>query len=155
MVSIEELREQVARIEDALSHIRKAITALSAGQGTAEPEQKSKRSKPKHLLPPDWQPSEDVIAWAKESYPNVKVQHEADKFRDYWTASGKTYADWHAAFRNWIRKAAEFSTAKVTRLESRPEGRAATLAQANRDRRDRALDKLASLQQGTTRSQIP
>ncbi|KAF1005452.1 MAG: hypothetical protein GAK28_03204 [Luteibacter sp.] len=61
-------------------------------------------------LPNDWQPSPELIAWARTDHPQVNLRIEVPKFRDYWHAkAGKDAAkrDWSGTFRNWIRTAAE------------------------------------------------
>ena len=39
---------------------------------------------------------------------------ETARFIDYNAASGKHYADWQAAFRNWLRTGAKYQQAKTT-----------------------------------------
>jgi hypothetical protein len=62
-------------------------------------------------LPDDWMPSRNDVEWARERHPAVDSRSETDKFRDHWAsqpgAKGRKI-DWHATWRNWIRKAAEF-----------------------------------------------
>lgn len=145
MTSIDELREQVSRIEEAIAFIKKALIGLEASTPELAAEPKPKRAKARSTLGLDWQPREAEIEWCAKTFPNVRVEDEADKFRDYWAASGKPHLDWNAAFRNWCRKAAEFSKARVTSMPGRPADRAAALLEDNRAKRNRALDKLASL----------
>lgn len=60
-------------------------------------------------LPPDWQPSEEDIAFAKSKRPDLNIDDEAEKFRDYWhgvAGADARKADWPATWRNWIRRAA-------------------------------------------------
>jgi hypothetical protein len=40
---------------------------------------------------------------------HVRLSVEVQKFRDHFTANGKPMKDWDAAFRNWLRRAAEFN----------------------------------------------
>ena len=51
----------------------------------------------------DWKPSEAHALLAAELGVNLNL--EAHKFHDWCAANGKTYKDWEAAFRNWIRNA--------------------------------------------------
>lgn len=67
---------------------------------------KSERKKPRKTsrpqpLPPDWVPNPTHARIALEV--GVDLDGEAEKFRDYLKASGKTYVDHDAAFRNWLR----------------------------------------------------
>lgn len=67
------------------------------------PGKKTPRRKPARALPADWAPSAEHRTIAAEH--RVDVSAEAVKFRDYGMATGKTYADHDAAFRNWLRRA--------------------------------------------------
>lgn len=67
------------------------------------PGKKTPRRKPARALPADWAPSDEHRTIAAEHRVDVSV--EAVKFRDYGIATGKTYADHDAAFRNWLRRA--------------------------------------------------
>lgn len=100
-------------------------------------------------LPDDWQPRTEDIDWAKEEYPNVNEARERNRFRDYWIGTGKPRTNWDATYRNWIRRAAEFSPAKSLPMPRRSTTRGAAIGEANRERGARALDKLASFRDGT------
>jgi hypothetical protein len=53
----------------------------------------------------NWQMDEQDIAFALAlgwSLPRIK--REEDCFRDYWLGTGKKMADWHAVWRNWVRR---------------------------------------------------
>ena len=39
----------------------------------------------------------------KEKFPNKNVEFEFAKWNDYMLSKGKTYRDYSAAFRNWLR----------------------------------------------------
>lgn len=90
-----------------------ASPSATAGAGDPEteqlaaeekpPAQKPARRKPARALPADWAPSAEHRELAAEH--RVDVSAEAVKFRDYGIATGKTYADHDAAFRNWLRRA--------------------------------------------------
>lgn len=61
-------------------------------------------------LPADFVVTNDWLAWARESFPGVDARAEAAKFVDHWRAASGQSArkrDWKAAWRNWVRKAAE------------------------------------------------
>lgn len=59
-------------------------------------------------LPPDWEPSAEEREFAAAERPDLNVDAESAKFRDYWHAvpgpKGRR-ADWSATWRNWIRRA--------------------------------------------------
>ncbi len=44
--------------------------------------------------------------------PNVDPKLELARFRDWAAAKAATFVDWNAAWRNWLRKAAEFASAR-------------------------------------------
>lgn len=67
--------------------------------------EKSARAKPKRALPMPFLMTAEMLAWAAESAPAVTLDRETEKFIDYWTGQGGTKADWHATWRNWIRRA--------------------------------------------------
>lgn len=59
-------------------------------------------------LPDDWEP--DLPFAVREGLSQAEAIREAEKFRDYWkSVSGQkgVKADWHATWKNWIRKAAD------------------------------------------------
>jgi uncharacterized protein YdaU (DUF1376 family) len=59
-------------------------------------------------LPPDWQPDDDLAAFASAN--GLDVQRVAAQFRDYWHAkAGKDAVklDWPATWRGWCRREAE------------------------------------------------
>jgi hypothetical protein len=56
-------------------------------------------------LPGSWQPNSAHTKLAASE--GVKLEREAEKFRDHATATGRRQLDWDAAFRNWLRKAGE------------------------------------------------
>lgn len=65
-------------------------------------------------LPLDWQPSAEDRKFAETERPDLNVDTEAAKFRDYWRGVGGskgTKADWSATWRNWVRRADAPNTA--------------------------------------------
>jgi len=92
-----------------------------------------------------WMPAEATLAWAQEKVPDVDEEIEREKFRDYWRSRGEARRDWDAAYRNWLRKEAEFSKARASPRANGPASRTATIDQANRERRDRVASKLAKV----------
>jgi len=65
-------------------------------------------------LPNDFEP--DPKSWDVmiEHFPWVDVKLETHKFRDYWASATRNALkkDWQAAWRNWVRRAAEYSKPK-------------------------------------------
>lgn len=137
----EQLLARLAALEREVAEIRAQLAETPA----------PKRSR---QIDDQWQPSSQLLDWAAQSHPNVDVTRETDRFRDYYAAHGKPLKNWDAAFRNWVRKAAEFSPTPVSRIEARSVGRAASLSESNRAKRDGALDKLAALRQGAAAGKV-
>jgi uncharacterized protein YdaU (DUF1376 family) len=68
-------------------------------------EQRQQRSRGSRL-PPDWQPSELLKAWAAKERTDLNLAQTVEKFKDHWTAapgSKGVKLDWEATFRNWVR----------------------------------------------------
>ena len=65
-------------------------------------------------LPKDWKPSKDTLAIMAEHFPYIDLKLETHKFVDYWQAATRNAMkkDWEAAYRNWIRQAADWSKNK-------------------------------------------
>ena len=75
----------------------------------AEATTKHERAKPKRLIPADWEPSDDDLAWCQEHYPQLDPWQVAREFRTYWQGCGKPMADWSMTFRNRVQKVAGWS----------------------------------------------
>ena len=64
-------------------------------------------------LSADWAPSEDDLAFARsKGMPQIRMDLETEKFRNYWTAKTGTAAtkiDWPATWRNWVLSSIERS----------------------------------------------
>ena len=131
--------ERLRAMSQLLLEYDQRLARLEGGKPAAEKNQKAKR------IPPDWQPSEAVLAWHKERQDGVDEAAERDKFIDYWTSRGEPRRDWDAGYRNWLRKAAEISPSRPSVLRGRSGSRTADITEINRQRRDSALDKLAKV----------
>lgn len=74
---------------------------------------KNKKGAPKGAtrLPDDFEPNPDSWDVMVEHFPWVDVKLETHKFRDYWASATRNAMkkDWQAAWRNWVRRAAEYS----------------------------------------------
>jgi hypothetical protein len=100
----------------------------SDAENAREPSKKPDPAKRAHRLPPDWQPAERLDEWAaKLDVPVPDLTAELEKFRDHFRANGKAQIDWDAAWRNWMRRSAEFapmprksSTSTSTPIRSAP-----------------------------------
>ncbi|MGD9729492.1 MAG: DnaT-like ssDNA-binding domain-containing protein [Nitrospiraceae bacterium] len=59
-------------------------------------------------LPDDWQPSQELIDYARAKRPTMNIANEVEAFRDYWHAkagAGARKVDWSLTFKTWIRSA--------------------------------------------------
>ena len=74
---------------------------------SAKPATKKRGSR----LSEDWQPGSDAIAWAMSDrgMTRTEVDEQTDRFRDHFIGTGEAKADWLATWKNWIRRAPEFS----------------------------------------------
>jgi hypothetical protein len=74
----------------------------------ADPAPPASRSKRATQLPDGFEPSQDMLLWAREHHPSVDTVTETQQFADYHTARGSTFKDWPAAWRTWMRNADKF-----------------------------------------------
>lgn len=69
--------------------------------------------------------TKEMMEWFNEAKLPVDYILQNDLFVDYYLANGKTHKDWAAAWRNWMRKAAEYQkkpwdkAAEVAAVESK------------------------------------
>ena len=84
-------------------------------EGETEVEVEVQQTARKTSLPPTWEIPDDWVVYAKERYPNVNCQREAERFHNHWTAQGATRKDWKATWRNWLMKAEEIGNGKPYR----------------------------------------
>jgi hypothetical protein len=70
---------------------------------------RTRKATAKTPLPPDWQPTPAHAELGKSlGFDATRLSLEVEKFRDRNTSKGELYADWNAAFRNWLRNALSF-----------------------------------------------
>lgn len=87
-----------------------AEPAPDAAPASKPAPKRSTRAKPKRLCPFDLDsviPDEWRDAFAAD-YPTLDLAAEFRKFVGWHVAKGNTYADWKAAFRNWLGNAVKF-----------------------------------------------
>lgn len=94
-----------------------------SAQAEAEAEAEGDKSKNKEQmrshgsrLPKDWAPSATELKASIQRRPDLVVEEELEKFRDFWTAKAgrdATKLDWAATWRNWIRNARPTYPAKA------------------------------------------
>lgn len=92
--------------------VKEFVDAVNGGAREYSKESKSiAKPKRKRILPDSWEPTPDHEAIAREQGVDLKVQVEL--FRDHYKANGESKADWDATFRNWLRRAREFSRGRT------------------------------------------
>ncbi|WP_157978291.1 MULTISPECIES: DnaT-like ssDNA-binding domain-containing protein [Nocardia] len=89
------------------------------GAAQAPPAPSSRTATPKPptakrgtAIPADWIPTEQERQRLAEQHPTIDLRAEHEKFVDYWLSKGEARKDWSAAFRNWLRKATEFTPSR-------------------------------------------
>lgn len=125
--------ERLAALEAAVAELQKK------NQQPIQPVGRSKR------LPEGWAPLPETLAWRQEKFPDVEEATERGKFADYYGSRGDVRHDWDAAYRNWIRREAEYSKTRASARANGPASRTASIDQANRERADRTLAQLATV----------
>lgn len=71
-----------------------------------------KRTTARAVLDPDWQPTDKDRAYAAAR--SLRIDDEADAFRDYHRAHGTLLLDTSAAWRTWCRNAVKWRAPKTT-----------------------------------------
>lgn len=132
------LRYELDRKEKMCEGLSNVLTEMIAAQQTGKPKRKAK-----HSIPPDWQASEELLAWVRDTFPDLDGPNEADGFKDYWLSGGDTKLDWDRAFRTWCRNADRWSA----RTKSRRSGTSAYASpdQVSERNRERIRDILGEL----------
>lgn len=108
-------------------------TSLSSSSSSSSPE--SKKDNPIGLskkatvrgsrLPDDFTVTDEMRAFAQTRAPDVRIDLETEKFRNYWTAlagSKGVKLDWPATWRNWMLRAQEDRHARTGRPPAQPTG---------------------------------
>lgn len=96
-------------------------------------------------LPADWRPSAADLGWAAASLPDVDTDDATARFCDYWqAASGQSArkSDWSAAWRNWLRNAADRRQSLKPASLSRPASAAPIRMTAAEQRREAARESM-------------
>lgn len=68
-------------------------------------------------LPDRWAPTTEDVAAIRAEFPHLDTRAEHVKFTDHFRANGKTMKNWSAAWRNWMRRSAEFAPNNVRTLD--------------------------------------
>jgi hypothetical protein len=80
---------------------------------TSKTEREGTRRRPQTPLPSNWAPDEPDIAYAKlKGYRDTWITDQAERFRDFHLQRATLSADWHASWRTWVQRAADFAPPK-------------------------------------------
>lgn len=97
------LRQNVTPRPDNMSPLDLTHTA---DKPVIEPVNEPIRKASKISIP--FRVTDEMREWLAESGLPVDYVTQTDRFVDYYTATGKPMKDWVAAWRNWMRKAADY-----------------------------------------------
>ncbi len=88
-------------VRNGAPHVKNSAQRAPELRGTIEEPPKSERArKPETPLPPDWTPSPDLIAFARES-GIANVSDEIELFRNYHLEHDNRRRDWSGSWRSW------------------------------------------------------
>ena len=78
----------------------------------------SAKPRPTKKCPDSFVVTDDLKAWAEEECPGVDLVKQTATFRDYTFKTARS--DWPSTWRNWMRKACEFSQPARANPQARP-----------------------------------
>jgi len=81
------------------------VEAPSSPPPMPAPRQKSARAKPKHSLPDDWQPTDEMVQRCVKTkgLSEARVRHETEKFLNFFLGQpDKKWSDWGRCWWNWM-----------------------------------------------------
>lgn len=110
-------------------NISKEIGAIQESLPIPTDQQKSKtkpkgtRKKPGKPIDPDFWVSDDMRNWFAQKEIPADLNLETEKFVNYHTANGTLFADWRAAWRNWMLNAKKYAAERGQSASSNSERR--------------------------------
>lgn len=66
-----------------------------------KPQKKAKKTARATVVPEGWTPNEKCLAYARERYPSMPIDTEAEAFVNYFLSTRAKRADWDRAWYNW------------------------------------------------------
>jgi hypothetical protein len=122
-----EASQTVTNRNESVTPLRSDETSISYFPSKEEDLSKKKESKKERVskkrnapLPDDWSPSMRAYEIAEENGVHVQIVEQI--FRDYLKSSGKLYADYDAAFYNFLRNQRRFNGNANAKPQSRSSG---------------------------------
>jgi hypothetical protein len=78
-----------------------------------EPSGRARDARRTRMCPTSFTVTDDLKAWAKEACPQVDIERETERFRNW--EYDKPKSNWKAAWRNWMLGAVKFMSSKAKR----------------------------------------
>jgi len=96
-----------------------------------EPARKEHANGKRTRIAADWWPDSRDARYAEEQGHDAGwIEREAESFRDRCLRDEPTYADWHAAWRTWVRNAPKFAGYRGNGVRDEPTARPGTITHA-------------------------
>lgn len=80
-------------------------------------QQRVSRSRPKHPMPPDFEPSDSDREYANQN--GLDPDLEVKRCRDRFASKGEGKSDWQATYRNWLRDEVRYKAERAARFGSK------------------------------------
>lgn len=106
-----EKRKQISGVADSRepSPIVEKVAHTEA-EAKAEAKAKKQKARTRATTPDEFVLTENLRQWGKENGLNENtLRKETEKFLDHHRSKGNAFKDWDGAWRNWMRKAMEWS----------------------------------------------
>jgi len=126
-----------SRVEDKRVEERRAENVARDATTVADAPQAPKASRPAPksrptTIPDGFAPTEAMLAWADaKPLAPAFVALETEKFREHFTATGKTMTDWAAAWRTWMLRSLDYAARGAANGRASPNGRPQSVGDRN------------------------
>jgi hypothetical protein len=89
---------------------KQSPTPSSSSSSSSSKERVPRKRAPATDCPTEFEVTDPMADWAEaQGLPADRIMPETEKFLSHHKSKGNAFADWDQAWRNWIRKACEFS----------------------------------------------
>ena len=92
-------------------------------------------------VPDNFPLTDDLKEWASKNVPNLDMEVQTEAFLDHHRSKGNNFIDWPAAWRKWIRNAAEWGHARVNGRKDYESRKQEALRKANEIRAEMSKSK--------------
>lgn len=100
-----QIGRQNGRTDLTKEYIYNTSTLQGEERGAGERRTIGRQRRVPTLIPADWLPSKDALAYAAEHAPHADASRELVKFVAYWRERRVMRADWNLSFMRWLDKA--------------------------------------------------